>query len=135
LSDAAISRWRIGFDTFYKHRTFFMAGGQVTYGQDGFAGDNEFVGITGGETADVLGYRVWADWVVPRHTDLRLRAQFESVIRDVSTSDSDDTAVIFEVGYSLTTAITVMLDHRIELNRSMGEENSAIFLTFVYYGL
>ena len=38
--------------------------------------------------------------------DLRLAAQYESVVRDLNRSDSDDTAVIFEVGYSVTTSIT-----------------------------
>jgi hypothetical protein len=135
LSKAAISRWRVGLDTFYKYGTYLMAGAQVTYGQDGFAGDEEFVGITGGRTADVLGYRAWADWVVPQCLDLRLGAQFESVVRDVSTPDSDDTSVIFEVSYSVTTLTTVVLDYRVELNRSMGEENDAVYLTFIYYGL
>jgi hypothetical protein len=112
-----------------------MAGAQVTYGQDGYAGDEEYVRITGGDTADVLGYRFWADWVLPMHNDLRLGAQYESVVRDLSTSHSDDTAVVFEVGYSLTTAINIVLDYRIELNSSMGGENDAVYLTFIYYGL
>lgn len=135
INEIAISRWRVGLDAFYKYGTYLMAGAQITYGQDGFAGDEEHVGITGGETADVLGYRVWADWVLPMHNDLRLAAQFESVIRDLSTSDLDDTTVTLEAGYSLTTTVTVMLDYRLELNRSMGEESDAIFFTFIYYGL
>jgi hypothetical protein len=134
FSDAAISRWRTGFDTFHRFGTYLMAGAQLTFGQDGFDGDEELVGITGGKTADVLGSRAWVDWVVPTHQDLRLAAQFESVNRDLSTSDSDDTAVILEVGYSFTTAISAMLDYREEFNRSMGEESDAIFLTFIYYG-
>ena len=135
FSDAPISRWRTGFDTFYRFGTYLMAGAQLTFGQDGFDGDAELVAITGGETADVLGSRAWVDWVVPAHQDLRLAAQFESVNRDLSTSGLDDTAVIFEVSYSFTTAISAMLDYRVEFNRSMGEENDAIFFTFIYYGL
>jgi hypothetical protein len=135
MNEAAVSRWRVGFDAFYKYGTYLMVGGQVTYGQDGYAGDEEHVVITGGRPADVLGYRVWADWVLPMHYDLRLSAQFESLIRDLSSSDSDDTAVILEAAYSLTTAVSVMLDYRVELSRSMGEESDAVYITFIYYGL
>ncbi len=135
MGETSVSRWRVGFDTFYKYGTYLMAGAQVTYGQDGYAGDEEHVAVTGGETADVLAYRVWIDWVLPMHNDLRLGAQYESVIRDLNNSDSDDSAVIFEVGYSLTTAISIMLDYRIELNRFMGEANDAVYITFIYYAL
>ncbi len=135
MNETAISRWRVGFDTLYKYGTYLMAGAQVTYGHDGFAGDEEHVAITGGKRAEVLGYRVWLDWVLPMHDDLRLGAQFESVIRDLSNSDSDDTAVIIEAAYSFTTTVSVMLDYRVELSRSMGEESDALYLTFIYYGL
>jgi hypothetical protein len=136
FSPISISRWRVGLDGFYRYGTYLVAGAQAIYGQDGFAGDNQFVGITGGETADVLGFRAWADWVVPQHLDLRLGGQFESLIRDLGTADTDDTAVIFEVGYSLTTGISAMLDYRLELSRSMiGDEDHAIFLTLIYYSL
>ncbi len=134
MNELSISRWRVGFDTFYKCGTFLMVGAQVTYGQDGYAGDEEYIGFTGGETADVLAYRLWADWVVPTHSDLRLGAQFESIYRDLSTADSDDTAVVFEVGYSLSTNVSVMMDYRIDINRTMGEEDNAVYVTFVYYG-
>ena len=134
FSDAAISRWRVAVDAVYKYGTYLMSGAEVTYGQDGFGGDEQFVGITGGGTADVLGYRLWADWVVPTHQDLRLGAQFESVIRDLSTSNSDDTAVIFEARYSLSTSVSLALDYRVGLNDSMGKESDAVYLTFVYYG-
>jgi hypothetical protein len=133
-SDVAISRWRIGYDAFYKYGTYLMTGVQLTYGQDGFAGDEEFVGVTGGKTADVLCTRAWADWVIPKYQNVRLAIQFESVLRDLSTSGADDTAVIFQVGYSFTTTITAMLDYREELNPSMGKENDAIYFTFIYYG-
>ena len=87
-----------------------------------------------GETADVLGARAWADWVLPMNNDIRLRGQFETVIRDLGTSSSDDTALIFEIGYSLTTSITLVLDYRAELNSSMGNENDAFYFSFIYYG-
>lgn len=135
LSPVSISRWRVGLDGMYKYGTYLMGGAQLTYGQDGYAGDAEYVGITGGRVADVLGYRVWADWVVPAHQDLRLGAQFESVVRDLPTADSDDTAAIFEIGYSIFTSISAMVDYRLEVNGSMGEVHDAVFLTLVYYGL
>ncbi len=134
LSDAAISRWRIAYDLFYKSRTYLMIGGQLTYGQNGFAGDEKFVTITGGKTANVLSSRAWADWVVPQYQNVRLAVQFESVFRDVATSRTDDTAVVFQVGYSLSTTVTAKLHYREELHRSMGEENDALYFTFVYYG-
>ncbi len=135
MNENSISRWRVGFDAFYKYGTYLMVGAQVTYGQDGYAGDEEYVDLTMGETADVLAYRVWADWVVPTHNDLRLGAQLESVYRDLSTADSDDTAVVLEVGYSLTTEMSIILDYRMDINRTMGEEDNGAYLTFVYYGL
>lgn len=134
MSEFAISRWRIGYDAFYKYGTYLMTGIQFTYGQDGFAGDEEFVRITGGKTADVLSTRAWADWVIPKYQNVRLAIQLESDIRDLSTSGTDDTAIIFQVGYSFTTTITAMLAYREELNRSMGKENDGIYLIFIYYG-
>lgn len=129
------SRWRVGLDSMYKYGTYLLFGGQVTYGQDGFAGDAEFVPLSEGRTADVLGYRVWLDWVVPWHTDLRLAYQFESVIKNLSESDSDLTAMIFEVGYSVTTSINVKLDYRVEINRPVGKRFDAIYLSVIYYAL
>ncbi len=110
-----------------------MFGGQLTYGQDGFAGDEEFVGITMGKTANVLGARAMVDWVIPKYQNIRLATQFESVFRDLSSLKSHDTAVIFEVGYSFTTAITTRLDYCYELHRSMGQANNAIYLNLIYY--
>ncbi|OFV87518.1 MAG: hypothetical protein A3J75_00850 [Acidobacteria bacterium RBG_16_68_9] len=130
----SISRWRTGLDAIYKYGTYLMIGAQAAYGQDGYAGDERFVMISGGETADVFGGIAWADWVVPRVQDLRLALQFESVIRDLSTSDSDDTAAVVEIGYSILTSVTLMLDYRADVNRTMGEADHAIFLTFIYYG-
>ena len=134
VSEPAISRWRIAYDVFYKYGTYVLTGAQVTFGQDGFTGDEEFVRVTGGETAEVLSARVWADWVIPAYQDVRLGVQFETVRRDVGSSGSDDTAVIFEFGYSITTAITAKLNYREEFNRSMGKENDAVYLTVVVYG-
>jgi len=134
LSPFSLSRWRLGLDGLYKYGTYLLGGAQVTYGQDGWTNDEEFVGVTGGKTADVLGYRAWVDWVVPQLLDLQLSAQYESVIRDLG-EHRDDTAAVFELTYSLTTSISLMLDYRYELERAMGEENNAIFFTFVYYGL
>jgi hypothetical protein len=133
LNDVAISRWRIAYNLFYKYGDYLMTGAQSTYGQNGFAGDEEFVALTGGKTADVLSYRAWADWIIPVHQNARLAAQLESVIRDLSTSGSDDTAIIFQVSYSLTTTITTNLHFREELNRSMGEKNDGIYFTFIFY--
>ncbi len=130
----ATSRWRVAYDAFYRHGTYLMAGGQLSYGQDGFHDDEEFVDISGGQTADVYGLRAWADWVIPHYENLRLGLQFESLRRDASTSGSDDTAFILELGYSFTNSITAMLDYREEINRSMGSNNDAIYLTFIYYG-
>lgn len=135
MNENAISRWRVGLDLFYKYGTYLMMGGQVTYGQDGYAGDEEYVMLTGGETADVLAYRVWADWVVPSNNNLRLGAQYESVTRDLSTPDSEDRAVILEASYSLSNEVTLRMDYRLELDNSMGEENDAVYFTFIYYGL
>ena len=134
LDDHSVSRWRIGGDGLYKYGTYLMTGAQVTFGQDGFAGDGRFVPITMGKSADVFGGMVWADWVVPTVQDLRFGVQFESLIRDLGTANSDDTAGIVEVGYSLLTSVTAVLDYRGDLNRSMGENDNALFLTLIYYG-
>ncbi len=137
LSPVSISRRRLSLDLFYKHGTYLMLGGQVTYGQDGFRSDARFVKVGGkplGKTADVLGTRLYLDWVVPDYEDWRLACQYESVVRDTATTESDDTAVIVEITYSLTTATSVVLDYRHELNNSMGRETDALFLMFVYYG-
>ena len=134
VDEHAISRWRLAYDAFYKYGTYLMVGAQATFGQDGFAGDEEFVRSTMGKTADVLGYQIWADWVVPMHQNLRLQAQFESIYRDLGTPGAHDTAAILQAGYSWTTAISTVLSFRKEFNTSMGERNDAIYLTFIYYG-
>ncbi len=134
LSPVSFSRWRIGFDGFYKYGTYLMSGVQFVYGQDGFKEEGQFMTPTGRTAASVLGYRAWCDWVVPTEQDLRLSAQYESLTRDTTLRNSDDTAIIFEIGYSLTTTTTLTLDIRLEQNSSMGMENDAIFLTLVYYG-
>jgi hypothetical protein len=134
-SDESISRWRIGYDTFYKHGTYLMAGAQFTFGQDGFDGDEASVAITMGETADVLATRAWVDWVLPAYEDVRLQLQYELIQRDVSNSDANDEALIVQIRYSVSTALTAMLSYRDELNRSMGDENDAIYLTCIYYAL
>lgn len=132
ISYVAISRWRIGYDAFYKYGTYLMAGAQLTYGQDGFAGDAKYVMVTNGKTAEVLGSRAWLDWVIPWFQDVRLAFQAESVIRDVSTWWAYDTAVIFQIDYSLTTTISAMVDYREGLN-PMGRENDALYFTLIFY--
>jgi len=135
ISDVAISRWRIAYDVFYKYGTYLMLGGQVTYGQNGFAGDAQYVTITNGsKPSEVLGARGWVDWVVPRVQNVRLSFQYESVIRDLSTPWSEDAAVIFQLQYSITTSITAMLDYREELYSSMGSESDVLYFTFIFYG-
>lgn len=129
----AISRWRLAYDTFYKYGTYLMVGAQASFGQDGFTDDEKFVRPTMGKTADVLGYQIWADWVVPMHQNLRLQAQFASIYRDVGTPGAHDTAAVLQAGYSWTTAISTVLSFRKELNTSMGELNDGIYLTFIYY--
>jgi len=135
VDSRAISRWRVSYDAFYKYGTFLMVGGQITFGQDGFAGDEEFVGVTMGQPAEALGYRLWADWVVPQHQNLRLQFQFESMYRDLGTHDANDTAAIWQANYSFTTGISAVLSFRKEFTRAMGDRNDAIYLTFIYYGL
>ncbi|MCP4003980.1 MAG: hypothetical protein GY725_07275 [bacterium] len=131
--NASISRWRLALDGFYKYGTYLMCGAQLTYGEDGFAGDEKHVMVTMGKQATVVGYRVWADWVVPNFQDIRLAAQFESVIRDTATKDADDTAAIIGVNYSLTTSVSLQLNYRKEYSNTMGMENDAFYFTFVYY--
>ncbi len=134
LDEYALSRWRVALDTFYKHGTYLMTGAQLSYGQDGWDGDAEHVELSGGVAADVLGYRLWFDWVVPRHNDLRLGGQLESVSHDLGSPSADDRALVFEAGYSLTTEITLKLDLLMQLESATGEPDDAIYVTFVYYG-
>jgi len=133
FSGVAISRWRIAYDVSYKKGTYLMSGAQVSFGQDGFFGDEQFVALTGGKTAEVLSFRAWADWVVPKFQNIRLAAQFESVFRDVGTSDLDDTALLLQFGYSFSTTITGKLHYRKEFGRSIGEKNDGLFISLIYY--
>jgi hypothetical protein len=128
------SRWRISFDSLYRRDTYLIAGAQVTYGQDGFRGDKHLVDISRARIAHVLSYRLWLDWVVPKHLDVRLSAQLDNVTRDRFTPNTSDTALTLEAVYSLTTSISAMMDHRIELRKSRGTRASATYLTLVYYG-
>lgn len=127
MGDFSISRWRLGLDTFWRAGIFLMAGAQLTYGQDGF----EEEGMT---ASDVLGYQVYADWVLPWLLDLRLSGQFASVNRDLTATDVSDTSLILESQYSFTNSISTMLNYRVELERSMGKKANAFFITFIYYG-
>lgn len=129
-----VSRWRVGLDGFYKYGTYLMMGMQFTYGQNGFAGDAQYVDMTGGKTADVLGALGWVDWVLPWVRDLRVAMQAESVIRDLGTPSSDDTAVIFEAAYSFLTSVSVMLDYRVVINSPMDGDANGLYFTFIYYG-
>ncbi len=84
VDDFALSRRRLSLDGSYKIGTYLAVGAQVTYGQDGYSGDEDHVLINRGRaTADVLGYRAWVDWVPLVETDLRLTGQFESLTRDL----------------------------------------------------
>lgn len=134
VREGAVSRWRVAFDVFYKRGNYLMFGAQATYGQDGFGGDGDLVPVTAGEAvADVLGSRAWVDWVFPRNNDFRVRGQIESVVRDLSSSGTDDSAAILELGYSLSTSITWRMDYRRELHRSFGDGNDTLFFGFVFY--
>lgn len=124
----SISRWRVGYDMFFRRGLHLMAGAQVTYGEEGFVG--------GGHPSRVLGTRVWVDWVPRANEDLRLSAQVERVHRSLVTEAWDgkeDLATILEARYSLTTAISVVAAYREEIRRSMGDENDAIYVSLVYY--
>jgi hypothetical protein len=135
VDEFALSRWRVSLDSLYKLKTYLMLGAQLTYGEDGYAGDEEEVIINAGtDTAEVFGYRVWVDWVPSVHNDLRIGGQLESLIRDLETPGSTETALIYEIGYSLTTEITLKFDYRAILQDFMGMEDDAFYLVLVYYG-
>lgn len=135
ISDTAIPRWRIAYDSVYKHGTYLMAGGQVSFGRDRFQREKSFESVNGGETADVLGVRGWVDWVLPRYQNFRVSSQIESVSRDLSTPGSRDSAFILELGHTLTTSLSLLFDYRLEFSRATGEDLDAVYLTFVFYGL
>lgn len=128
LARQSISRWRVGYDVFWHHGLYLMTGAQLTYGQDGFAGNKQATTVTGS--------RLWADWILPDNEDLRLSGQFEWVRRDIVSAAfdmTDDMAVVLEVSYSLTTAISAVSAYRQEIRRSMGDRNDALYLSLVYY--
>ncbi len=128
LVGRSVSRWRVGYDVFWRSGIHLMAGAQLTYGQDGFSGR--------GMPTNVIGTRAWLDWVVPGHDDIRLSGQWESVHRDLVTAafdDTDDIAAIAEMRYSLTTSVSVVMAYREEFRRSMGDLNDAFYLSLVYY--
>ncbi len=135
VDDFALSRRRLSLDGSYKIDTYLSVGSQVTYGQDGHAGDEDHVLINQGRAAaDVLGYRAWVDWVPSDGYDLRLAGQFESLTRDRGTPDTTESAAILEISYSLTTEITFKFDYRAVLRDFMGLQDDALHLTLVYYG-
>jgi len=136
-------RWRVALDATYKSGTYLMAGAQVSFGRDrplspDPARDPDpdpdpLPDPARRPASDVLGGRVWLDWVAPFWQDLRLGAQFESVVRDLSRTGAADTGVILEAGYSVSTPISLLLDYRIELERARGRPRDGLFLTLVYY--
>jgi len=135
VDDYALSRRRLSLDGSYKLDTYLSFGAQVTYGQDGHAGDEDHVLINqGSATAEVLGYRAWADWVPAGGYDLRLAGQFESTTRDRRTPETTERAAILEISYSLTTEITFKFDYRAVLRDFMGLDDDELHLTLVYYG-
>ncbi len=128
LAGESISRWRVGYDVFWKRGLYLMTGAQVTYGEEGFAGR--------GRSSRVLGLRAWADWIVPSNEDLRLSAQVERVHRSLVTAAWDgpeDLAAILEARYSLTTSISAVAAVRKEFQTAMDDETDAIYLSLVYY--
>jgi hypothetical protein len=129
-----LSRRRLALDGSYKYGTYLSIGGQVTYGQDGHAGDDGHVLSNGGTgVADVFGYRLWADWVPPGENNIRLAGQFESVQHDMDNPQTTDSAVVLEMSYSLTTEITIKLNLRTVVEDFM-DLDDGLFITFVYYG-
>lgn len=133
VDDTPVRRWRIAFDTVYKSGTYLMLGAQVSIGQDRSERRPGAAFDPSDRAADVLGYRAWLDWVVPGYQNWRLGVQLESVVRDLARSRSDDTAAIFEVGYSLSTPITLKLDYRREIHRARANATDGVFVSLVYY--
>ncbi len=133
VSPTATRRWRVAADTFYKYGTYLVAGAQLSFGQNRLDAEDAAAG-QGSGTAEVLGYRAWLDWVVPTHQDLRLGAQLESVIRDLGRPASDDSALILEVGYSVSTEMSLTLDYRIELHRTRPRSTEGLYLAMIWYG-
>jgi hypothetical protein len=134
VDDFPLSRRRLALDASYKKGTYLAFGGQVTYGQDGHAGDEAHVLSNGGRgVADVFGYRAWADWVLPGEKDIRVAGQFESVRHDLDNPQTTDSAAVLEISYSLTTEITIKIDLRTAIEDFM-DLDDGMFITFVYYG-
>jgi hypothetical protein len=128
LAGLAISRWRVGYDVFWKRGLYLMTGAQITYGEEGFSGR--------GRSSTVLGLRAWVDWIVPSNEDLRLSAQVERVHRSLVTAAWDgpeDLAAILEARYSLTTSISAVVALRKEFQTAMDDETDAIYFSLVYY--
>jgi hypothetical protein len=129
LTGESISRWRVGYDVFWRKGLYLMTGAQITYGQDGFAGSS-------GKPTNLLGLRAWVDWVLPSNENLRLSAQVESLQRSLVTEawdGNDDLAAILEVRYSVNTALSLMVAARAEMLRAMGDRNNALYISLIYY--
>ncbi|OGH56310.1 MAG: hypothetical protein A3G34_06450 [Candidatus Lindowbacteria bacterium RIFCSPLOWO2_12_FULL_62_27] len=131
---ASISRWRVAYDLFRRSGDYLILSGQVACGQDGFGDDAQYVAVTGGQRSNVLGVRATLEWIIPRFQNAGLSWQVESVRRDTSTHNSDDTAALYQFSYSFTNAVSVFLAYREEANRVMAPKSDAVYLTFVYYG-
>lgn len=129
LTGESISRWRVGYDVFWRKGLYLMTGAQITYGQDGFAGSS-------GKPTNLLGLRAWVDWVLPSNENLRLSGQVESLQRSLVTEawdGNDDLAAILEVRYSVNTALSLMVAARAEMLRAMGDRNNALYISLIYY--
>ena len=149
INEDAVSRWRVGYDVFNKRGTWLLLAGQLTFGQDGFTGDSDFIRLSMGEKLNVLGVRAMVDYIIPQFQNIRLASQFEWVYKTLASprlydttemgykfqerSKWEDTALLFEIGYSFSTAITAKFDYRYEMDKSMGWNDHALFLTFILY--
>jgi hypothetical protein len=119
LSNEAILKKRLGFDTQYNWRSFLLKA-ETAYGIN----DNKHV----------IGYLVEADYTLPRNQNWEFDAQFQSWFNDLGKRRSDDSTVSMSLSYRLNQKITVRTAFIKDLNIFNGPGNTKALLQFYYYG-
>jgi hypothetical protein len=119
LSNEAVRKARIGFDSMYNWNSFVLKT-ETAYGTN--------------DSKNVIGYLVEADYTPPKSQAWEFETQFQSFVNDLSKPRTDDSTLSVGLTYKLSQTITLRAAFQHDLNIYHHERDTRALVQFYYYG-
>lgn len=133
LEDYALKRWRFNLDAFWRYRIHTVLMVQAGAGQT--ERHPEVVVRRDKDWNTNFAGHIVIDHIPPWFQNLNFKLQLKSILFEIGDKQSDYITALFEIGYSISNALTARLDytHDFRVPRMVGPEDDRVYLSLNYY--